>query len=122
VSNAQEGRAAFHTMIQGFEGVTRQLASVAAQHERSAAAIETLVQQNEVMAQQNRDLMQYSAALQQQIGVLCDLIASQNGVQHSPLPAMNYQQQPGVGQRLVQGMVNGFMDEITGGGRSPSPY
>jgi hypothetical protein len=120
VSNAEEGRAAFHHMIHGFEKVSQKLASVAASNEKSAEAIETLaaqvsglVQQNDVLIQQNKDLMLYSGALQTQIGVLCDLIASQSGVQHQPLPVVSatgmYQDPLGaLGQHIVNGIVGGF--------------
>lgn len=118
--NAEEGRAAFHHMIHGFEKVSQQLASVAASNERAAASIESLapqvqalVQQNEVLIQQNKDLMLYSGALQTQIGVLCDMIAQQSGVQHQPLPpaasGVRYQDPiSALGQHIVSGIVGGF--------------
>ena len=118
--NAEEGRAAFHHMIHGFNDLGQKIASATAANERSAAATEglaaqvhTLVSQNEVLLQQNKDLMLYSAALQTQIGVLCDLIASQAGVAHPPLPQVaggNAYQDPlgALGQHIVNGIVGGF--------------
>lgn len=112
---AEQGRALFATLIHAFNEHAKILQATGTQQERVARSLEKLVQQLEVgleqqrlTIQRQREQMDYSAALQGQIRVLCELIA-EHGVELPELP----QQPPGfngplgaLGQHLVNGIFN----------------
>jgi hypothetical protein len=125
-ANAEEGRAAFYTMIQGFEKTTAHLSQVASTQQRLAEAVESQLTQHDQLMQSNRELLEYLAALQAQIGVLCTMLARSEA---TPVPYQGHPQyanphlqaaQPydplaALAQKAAQTVIGG----LSGRGRRP---
>lgn len=118
---ADDGRQAFAVMMAGVRELGVSMHALAQSNTALAMRVGELVRREDMVIQALRASMEHSAALQQQIGVLVNVIAKSHGIpaalpSPAPLPGDPIGR---IGGRIVNGAINGVLEGIRRGPARP---